>query len=30
LIGLPATLVTFGEPVAVVENLIDEGAPSID
>ena len=30
LIGLPATLVTFGEPAAVVENLIEEGAPSVD
>jgi hypothetical protein len=30
LIGLPAALVTFGEPATVVENLIDEGAPSVD
>jgi hypothetical protein len=30
LIGLPASLVTFGESVAVVEDLIEEGAPSAD
>jgi hypothetical protein len=30
LIGLPAGLVTFGEPASVVEKLIDEGAPSVD
>jgi hypothetical protein len=30
LIGLPASLVTFGEPAAIVENLIDEGSPSVD
>ncbi|HEY5209086.1 MAG TPA: BglII/BstYI family type II restriction endonuclease [Stellaceae bacterium] len=30
LIGLPASLVTFGEPDAVVETLIDEGKPSAD
>jgi hypothetical protein len=30
LIGLPAALVTFGEPAAVIENLIDEGASSVD
>jgi hypothetical protein len=29
LIGLPASLVTFGEPQAVVERLIEEGAPSL-
>jgi hypothetical protein len=30
LIGLPASLVTFGEPPALVERLIDESARSID
>ena len=30
LIGLPARLVTFGEPLSVVETLIDEGAASIE
>jgi len=30
LIGLPAGLVTFGEPKAVVETLIAEGEPSIE
>jgi hypothetical protein len=30
LIGLPASLVTFGEPKAVVETLIDEGEHSVD
>jgi hypothetical protein len=30
LIGLPASLVTFGEPQAVVERLIEEGEPSVD
>jgi len=30
LIGLPARLVTFGEPKVVVENLIEEGGPSTE
>lgn len=30
LIGLPASLVTFGEPKAVTERLIEEGEPSVD
>jgi hypothetical protein len=30
LIGLPANLVTFGEPAAVVEKLVDEGNPSLE
>lgn len=30
LIGLPASLVTFGEPAAVVEKLIDEGEHSVE
>ena len=30
LIGLPARLVTFGEPQAVVETLIDEGTASVE
>ena len=30
LIGLPASLVTFGEPVAVVETLIEEGEDSVE
>ena len=30
LIGLPASLVTFGEPEAVVERLIEEGSPSVE
>jgi hypothetical protein len=30
LIGLPAGLVTFGEPAAEVEHLIEEGAPSVE
>lgn len=30
LIGLPASLVTFGEPAAVIERLIDEGESSIE
>lgn len=30
LIGLPATLVTFGEPETVVERLIEEGSASIE
>ncbi len=30
LIGLPASLVTFGEPLAVVENLIEEGEALFD
>jgi restriction endonuclease BglII len=30
LIGLPSTLVTFGEPAAVVERLIEEGESSVD
>jgi hypothetical protein len=29
LIGLPASLVTFGEPQAIVQRLIEEGAPSL-
>lgn len=29
LIGLPASLVTFGEPLSVVASLIEEGAPSL-
>jgi hypothetical protein len=30
LIGLPANLVTFGEPAIIVETLIEEGAPSVE
>lgn len=30
LIGLPSSLVTFGEPAAIVEELIEEGEPSVD
>jgi hypothetical protein len=30
LIGLPASLVTFGEPKAIVESLIDDGGPSLE
>ncbi len=30
LIGLPASLVTFGEPEVIVESLIEEGDLSID
>jgi hypothetical protein len=30
LIGLPASLVTFGEPEAIVERLIEDGSASVE